>query len=39
MPWIAALIAIGGTALNAKVARNTAVDPDTVTASAAGCRY
>jgi len=36
MPWIAALIAIGGTALNAKVARNTAVDPDTVTASAAG---
>jgi len=36
MPWLAALIAIGGTALNAKVARNTAVDPDTVTASAAG---
>ena len=38
MTWAvtAALIAVGGSALNAKIARNTAVDPDTVTASAAG---
>ena len=36
MALVAALVAVAGTALNAKVARNTAVDPDTVTASAAG---
>ena len=36
MAITAALITVGGTALNAKVARNTATDPDTVTASAAG---
>jgi len=36
IPIIAALLTVGGQALNAKVAKNRATDPDTVTASAAG---